>query len=129
MLDGADMKELRYLQLWDCYGALLTEHQREIFELYYTYDLSLTEIAEQNGCSKQSISDTLSKARALLEEYEEKLHFNALNLQYGLEVSEMMTRVTRALGELKAKHPELTEEITAIQEMVTVGEVITADER
>lgn len=123
------MKELRYLQLWDCYGALLTEHQREIFELYYTYDLSLTEIAEQNGCSKQSISDTLSKARALLEEYEEKLHFNALNLQYGLEVSEMMTRVTRALGELKAKHPELTEEITAIQEMVTVGEVITADER
>lgn len=123
------MKELRYLQLWDCYGALLTEHQREIFELYYTYDLSLTEIAEQNGCSKQSISDTLSKARALLEEYEEKLHFNALNLQYGLEVSEMMTRVTRALGELKAKHPELTEEITAIQEMVAVGEVITADER
>ena len=123
------MKELRYLQLWDCYGALLTEHQREVFELYYMYDLSLTEIAEQNGCSKQSVSDTLSKARALLEEYEEKLHVNALNLQYSLEVSEMMTRVTRALGELKAKHPELTEEITSIQEMVAVGEVITADER
>ena len=68
------MKDLSYLRLFDTYGGLLTEHQRELCELYYMYDLSLTEIAEQKGISKQSVSDTLAKSRALLDEYEEKLH-------------------------------------------------------
>ena len=63
------MKDLKYLQLWDAYNPLLTEHQREICELYYLCDLSLTEIAEQKGISKQSVSDTLAKSRALLDEY------------------------------------------------------------
>ena len=43
------MKDLKYLQLFDAYGALLTEHQKEVCELYYMCDLSLTEIAEQKG--------------------------------------------------------------------------------
>ena len=54
------MKNLKYLQLFDAYGPLLTEHQRELCELYYMCDLSLTEIAEQKGVSKQSVSDTLT---------------------------------------------------------------------
>ena len=61
------MKDLKYLRLFDVYGALLTEHQRDICELYYMCDLSLTEIAEQKGISKQSVSDTLAKCRALLD--------------------------------------------------------------
>ena len=68
------MKDLKYLQLFDAYGALLTEHQKEVCELYYMCDLSLTEIAEQKGTSKQSVSEMLAKSRALLDEYEEKLH-------------------------------------------------------
>ena len=43
------MKDLKYMPLFDAYGALLTEHQRDICELYYMCDLSLTEIAEQKG--------------------------------------------------------------------------------
>ncbi len=71
------MKDLRYLRLFDVYGQLLTGHRREVCELYYLYDLSLTEIAEQQGTTKQSVSDTLAKSRALLDGYEQKLHFSA----------------------------------------------------
>ena len=72
------MKDLKYLQLFDAYGALLTEHQRDICELYYMCDLSLTEIAEQKGISKQSVSDTLAKCRALFDGYEDKLRVVAM---------------------------------------------------
>ncbi len=71
------MKDLNYLRLLDAYGALLNGHRREVCELYYLYDLSLTEIAEQQGTTKQSVSDTLAKSRALLDGYEQKLHFSA----------------------------------------------------
>ena len=61
------MKDLKYLPLWDAYGAMLTENQSDICELYYLCDLSLTEIAEQKGVSKQSVSDALAKSRAILD--------------------------------------------------------------
>ena len=109
-----DAKNLEYLQLFDAYNGLLTEHQRDVCELYYMYDLSLTEIAEQKGISKQSVSDTLSKSRALLEEYESKLHYNEINKKDSLELSAMLTRTLRALEELKHNHPELSEEIEHI---------------
>ena len=108
------MKNLKYLQLFDAYGPLLTEHQRELCELYYMYDLSLTEIAEQKGVSKQSVSDTLAKSRALLDAYEEKLHHNEINQRESLAVSAMLTRVLRALETFERVHPEYTEEIEKI---------------
>ena len=108
------MKDLKYLQLWDAYNPLLTVHQREVCELYYLCDLSLTEIAEQKGISKQSVSDTLAKSRFLLDEYEEKLHCVRLNKESSLAVSRMLARTLRALEELKAKHPELSAEIEQI---------------
>ena len=65
--------DLHFLQLWDTYSPLLTQTQREIADLYFNYDLSLGEIAEQKGVSRQSISDCLQKCRKQLEKYEEKL--------------------------------------------------------
>lgn len=69
------MKDLKYLQLFDCYGGLFTEHQRDVCRLYYVCDLSLAEIAEEKGCSRQSVSDCLQTCRRQLCEYEEKLGF------------------------------------------------------
>ncbi len=69
------MEDLRFMRLWDCYQPLLTERQREITNLYFNCDLSLAEIAEQKGCSRQSVSDCLIKCRKQLEDYEEKLRF------------------------------------------------------
>ena len=70
--------DLNISRLIDVYGSLLTGHQREVASLYYNFDLSLAEIAEEKGCSRQSISDTLAKVRRQLEEYEEKLHLYSL---------------------------------------------------
>ncbi len=67
--------DLHFLQLWDLYSPLLTATQREISDLYFNYDLSLGEIAEQKGVSRQSVSDCLHKCRAQLEKYEAKLGF------------------------------------------------------
>ena len=67
--------DLHFLRLWDLYSPLLTATQKEITDLYFNYDLSLGEIAEQKGVSRQSVSDCLHKCRKQLEGYEEKLCF------------------------------------------------------
>ena len=83
--------DLHFLRLWDIYNPLLTDHQREVTDLYFNCDLSLAEIAEQKGCSRQSVSDTLSKARRQLEEYEEKMHFSRILAESSLACSLLMT--------------------------------------
>ena len=67
--------DIEFLRLLDLYSPLLTKTQREITDLYFNYDLSLAEIAEQKGVSRQSVSDCLNKSRKQLVSYEEKLGF------------------------------------------------------
>lgn len=62
-------------QLFSIYGALLTENQRLTVEDYFGLDLSLGEIAEMRGISRQAIKYTLDSAEKALEEYESKLCF------------------------------------------------------
>ena len=69
------MEDLHFMRLWDRYNPLLTPKQQEITNLYFNCDLSLSEIAEQKNCSRQSVSDCLNTCRRQLEEYESKLHF------------------------------------------------------
>lgn len=69
------MQKLEYIQLLDCYGKLLTENQQEILKMYYGFDLTLSEIAEQKGVSRQSVSEAITKSKRQLEEFEEKLGF------------------------------------------------------
>jgi uncharacterized protein len=59
--------------LFDFYGQLLTEKQIEIIDMYYSNDLSLSEISEQLGISPQGVYDTLKRAEKTLFEYEDKL--------------------------------------------------------
>jgi len=63
--------------LFDTYGNLLTEKQREIIELYYHYDLSLGEISEQLHISRQGVYDSIKKSQQLLRDYEQRLGFLA----------------------------------------------------
>ena len=58
--------------LFDYYGALLTDKQRECFDLYYNDDLSLAEIAELKGISRQAAWDNIRHAGEKLNEFEEK---------------------------------------------------------
>ena len=65
-------KTLEMTMLFDFFGDLLTEKQREYFDLYYNDDLSLSEIAEMSGISRQGVRDNLLRAEAALREMEEK---------------------------------------------------------
>ncbi len=58
--------------LLDFYGELLTDKQRECYDLHYNDDLSLSEIAEESGISRQGVWDNIRRAEAALNEYEEK---------------------------------------------------------
>jgi len=58
--------------LLDFYGELLTEKQRECYDLHFNEDLSLSEIAEQSGISRQGVWDNIRRAEATLRELEEK---------------------------------------------------------
>lgn len=60
--------------LFDFYGELLTEHQRSVYEDAVYHDLSLGEIAEDRGISRQGVHDLLKRCDRILQEYESKLH-------------------------------------------------------
>lgn len=63
----------RLIALYDHYGSLLTEKQKDIFDRYYQEDLSLTEIAEQTETSRQAVHHTLQRTEQLLDMYEMQL--------------------------------------------------------
>ena len=58
--------------LLDFYGELLTDKQRECFDLHYNEDLTLSEIAEQLGISRQGVWDNIRRAESAMQEIEEK---------------------------------------------------------
>ena len=60
--------------LFDFYGELLTEHNKEIYADYIVNDLSLSEIASNRGISRQGIHDVIKRTTKKLYEYEQKLH-------------------------------------------------------
>ena len=62
----------RMTMLFDFYGELLTERQKEFFDLYYNEDLSLAEIAENAGISRQGVRDVIVRAEAIMTDLEDK---------------------------------------------------------
>lgn len=86
--------------LFDFYGELLTEKQREYFDLYHNEDLSLTEIAESAGISKQGVHDAIYRAEKTLFEIEEKTGI----IQ---KWSEMRAILERAVQDGAEIHPDI----------------------
>ena len=66
-------KPLEMSLLFDFYGETLTEKQQELFDLYYNEDLSLSEIAEHAGITRQGVRDGIKRAEHALQEMEDRL--------------------------------------------------------
>lgn len=111
--------DLRFLRLWDIYSPLLTATQREITDLYFNFDLSLGEIAEQKGVSRQSVSDCLQKCRKQLESYEEKLNFSKALDEVSREYSAYMTETERWTAQMRQQKPELKTDLDALEERLS----------
>ena len=71
-----NQKREELIRLYDLYGSLLTEKQKNYFEDYYFMDLSISEIAENYGISRNGVFDQLKRVNLLLEDYESKLNLN-----------------------------------------------------
>lgn len=72
-------KDLKYVELFELYQGLLTDRQRELFSSHYYFDLSLAEIAETDGNTRQNVYAAVKKVKAKLDEYESILHLNEKN--------------------------------------------------
>ncbi len=94
--------------LYDFYGELLTEHQKEIYEQFIVDDLSLSEIAKDAGISRQGVHDLIKRCNKILEEYEEKLHL----VERFLSVKEKVHQIDGLLAE--AEENQLIQKIRKI---------------
>lgn len=67
-------KNLDVAILLDFYGEMLTDKQRDVIDLYYNQDLSLSEIAQHEGITRQGVRDSIKRGEVFLFELEDKLH-------------------------------------------------------
>ena len=84
------MDALQMTLLFDTYGGMLTDKQRDCFDMRYNQDLSLGEIAEMMGVSRQAVNDNLKKTEALLRRMEENIGSVKRDMQIRRAVQELM---------------------------------------
>ena len=99
--------------LYDFYGELLTDHQRQIYEAAVYNDMSLTEIADEHGISKQGVHDLIKRCTKALQGYEDSLHmirrFEAIKGQ--AEELKSLSSMDMGLEELKEKTRNISDRI------------------
>lgn len=105
------MEKFTFIRLWDIYRGLLTSTQQEICDLYFNFDLTLSEIAEEKGISRQAVSECLKTCKQQLEEYEDKLHFAEITDEAFLQFSFKLTDACRWAENFKAAHGEFSDDI------------------
>ena len=90
---------LEMIFLYDIYKDLLTKKQKEIFEEYYLYNLSLREIADNRAISYQAVSDSINKTENMLEQFELKIGMK--KLQADVQSVYKLIKNTKDLNEIK----------------------------
>jgi predicted DNA-binding protein YlxM (UPF0122 family) len=89
------MIEIRELlnELYDLYGAMLTEKQKIYFTLYYQEDFSLAEIAEEEEITRNAVYDNLKRTENILLSMEEKLNFHKRLMETKTELMELAKKI------------------------------------
>ena len=95
-------KLVEQTMLYDFYGELLTDHQKSIYEDVVWNDMSLTEIAEMQGVSRQAVSDLMKRINKLLNGYEDKLHLVAKFTSAKDKVKIVQDKTEQLRAELKS---------------------------
>lgn len=103
--------------LYDFYGELLTDHQKDIYEQFVLEDLSLSEIAQDAGISRQGVHDLVKRCQKILEGYETRLHL----VEKFLSIKEKVHEINEALDsyEERGMEPEkMAERIRKISDTI-----------
>ena len=108
-------KMVRQALLYDFYGELLTEHQKSIYADIVLNDLSYSEVARDEGISRQGVYDLVKRCDRILEEYESKL----LLVEKFLDTKERVSRIHELATELTAMtdRKELADKIQEIEQI------------
>ena len=88
-------KNVKISMLLDIYGKLLTKKQYFLLDDYYNQDLSLSEIAENEGITRQAVRDNLKKGENKLLEYEEKLEVMKKTLIQEEKIAAILSQITK----------------------------------
>ena len=115
-------KALEQALLFDFYGELLTEHQREVFQMHYLDDFSLGEISEEKAITRQAIFDLLKRSEGTLHKYEAKLGLvrRFVDMRAQIEqLGQLTTSLEVALSQIEAlpeTHKKTAHQIKTIVE-------------
>ena len=110
--------------LYDFYGELLTDHQRSIYEDAVYNDMSLGEIAEERGISRQGVHDLIRRCDRILQDYESKLHL----VERFAKAKETVMEIKRlaAITETEEKFPG-TDYVATKHAMMDAGAAMNGD--
>lgn len=112
-----ELSTLNRTLLFDTYGDMLTEKQRLCFDLRYNQDLSLGEIGELEGISRQAVRDNIVRSEAQLLEMEEKI--GAVRRQLQMEEAEIVLReAAKEAEDLGEKGKAIARKILKVLETV-----------
>ena len=98
-------EKLTQAYLFDFYGEMLNEHQRRIYEDFVFNDLSLGEIAGEEGISRQGVADMVKRCDKKLRDYEDKLHLvekftKIKGLLHDMKETEQLSEIHRIADEI-----------------------------
>ena len=96
-------EDFYYIELFEIYKGLLTERQREAFSSHYLFDLSLSEIAESAGTSRQSVLDSVKKVKEKLITFEKELRIKEIidgvyNVALSVEDKVLSSKLKEIIG-------------------------------
>ena len=106
--------------LYDFYSEMLTDHQRQVYQDFVMGDLSLGEIAQERGISRQGVHDMLKRTRRQLQEYESRLHLvdKFIHIkETAYQISQCTEEIMKDLSD--SQHvSELAGEIRSLSELI-----------
>ena len=95
-------KILEQTLLYDFYGELLTDHQKQIYDDVVLNDYSFSEVAEEKGISRQGVHDLIKRCNKILQEYESKLHL----VEKFVTIKEQIEEMEKSLRETEEPDKE-----------------------